>query len=154
MIGFCMTTDISDLKLPLQRMIDYGIIDSWFRGIAAIVPQASGPSYHITQERDLHTDKGMSMTFLDMNMHILSYVPQEPLAKSDIERMVGFNQLISACGRNDVYLRIAKLGGGSLEVEFDPETPFTQSVIFGANYANVLPVIFGIRDKNPKTSLN
>lgn len=143
-----MVNDFSKLKLPLQKMIAWGEVDRWLRGIADLTPTAAEANYHISQEEDLHTAQHIDVIYHDFNTHNLSYDTQGLISTDDIEKMVGFRQLITACSKNNVRLEIATPGQGNLEVSFDPEQLFSSSRIFGASYANVLPALFGVQKKH------
>ncbi|MBI1215345.1 MAG: hypothetical protein GC185_05950 [Alphaproteobacteria bacterium] len=133
-----MSKDINELALPLQKVIDMGEIDRWLRGISRIVPQ---PASHETAREE--TTEGMSVLMQNFNRHSMSYSTQGLIDDSDVEKMVGFRQLINASSKNNVRVDITSLGEGSLEVSFEPDEPFSRSRVFGASYTNVIPSLFG-----------
>lgn len=144
-----MDNDIKELRLPLKKVLVYGEVDKWLRGVSGLAPVAADPGHGVSQEKDLHTALHIDVTYHDFNTHTLSYGSGQLIDENDIEKMVGFRQLISACSKNNVCLEISNLGQGNLEVSFDPERLFSSSRIFGASYANVLPVLFGVRKNSP-----
>lgn len=128
-----MRNNINEIELPLQKVIDLGEIDRWLRGIAQIVPQ-----------QDMRKGRnGIPNAMHDFNRHIMSYAAHGLIGDADVERMVGFRQLISASSKNNVRVDITAPAAGALEVNFGPHEPFSRSRVFGASYANVLPALFG-----------
>jgi hypothetical protein len=121
-----MSFEINDLQLPLQKLIDAGIVDSWLRGIALLTPQGLPDLNHYTHKFDPHS----------------GITPRE------IERLQGFRQLLQSCAKNDVCVDISNAEPGKLTVAFDPGAPFAQSKVFNSAYARVIPVAFGNRQKN------
>lgn len=144
-----MNNDLNDLRLPLKKVLVCGEVDKWLRGVSGLAPAAADPGHSVSQEKDLHTAQHIDVIHHDFNTHILNYGSSQLIDEADIEKMVGFRQLISACSKNNVCLEISNLGQGNLEVAFDPERLFSSSRIFGASYANVLPVLFGVRKNCP-----
>jgi hypothetical protein len=121
-----MGKDISNLSSLMQRVVDLSAIDRWLRDMATIVPQ--------------HAQRGSLSG--DFNRHSFSF-SASGITPGDIESMVGFRHLLTACSQKDVRIDIRDRGEGMLEVAFDPEKRFSRSRVFGASYANVLPVLFG-----------
>jgi len=133
-----MPNHFKGLSLPLQKVIDLGEIDRWLRGVAELVPQRSDSG----GERAAEETHGITVSFHDFNSHCLHFGNSHLITCADIERMVGFRQLLAASSQKNIRLDICDHGGGHLEVSFSPEEPFRASRIFGASYSNVLPVIF------------
>lgn len=140
-----MSRDINNMELPLQKVIDLGEIDRWLREILPMMPRTTGDN--IQQERDLHS-AAYEVTHHDFNTHTMAYGTHNLIDGADIEKMVGFRKLITACSQANMRVDVTLLGHGSLEVAFNPEESFSRSRIFGASYSNVLPVMFGL--KTPK----
>ena len=137
-----MSKDFKHLKPAVDRTINLGIIDNWLRGVCGMVPESSAKKQPSTQEQEI---EGMDVVFLDANTHTLSYGSHELIKEADIEKMVGFAQLVKACSQNNVRLDFANAGQGNLVVDFTPEEPFTKSEVFGAKFTNVLPGVFGMK---------
>jgi hypothetical protein len=138
-----MSKDIKDVELPLQKVIDLGEIDRWLREILPMMPRNTGD--HIQQERELHS-AGYEVTHHDFNTHTMAYGTHDLIESTDIEKMVGFRRLVTACSQANMRVDVSLLGHGALEVAFNPEESFSRSRIFGASYANVLPVMFGLKN--------
>lgn len=138
-----MSKDFNELSLPLQKVIDLGEIDRWLRGVAQIVPQST-PLREAAEAPIDHLPLPM-VEEQDFNCHALYFGNGHLISTNDIERMVGFRQLLTATSQLNVRVDVERLAAGHMEVSFDPDTPFSQSRIFGASYANVLPVLFGRR---------
>ncbi len=139
--GAKMSHDFSNIKLPLQKVIELGQIDRWLRGVAEIVPHPAPVDARFSPERDLHSN-GLSVVQQDFNTHILTINAKSHVGTEDIERMVGFRNLLSAASKQNVRVDVNSEDGKSLEVSFDPDEVFARSRVFGASYANVLPAIF------------
>lgn len=140
-----MSKDFNNMELPLQKVIDLGEIDRWLREILPMMPRAT--DNRLQQERDLHT-AAYEVTHHDFNTHVMTIGNRNTIESADIEKMVGFRRLITACSQANMRVDISLLGHGGLEVAFNPDESFSRSQVFGASYANVLPVMFGL--KNPK----
>jgi hypothetical protein len=141
-----MAKDIKDLSLPLNKVIELGQVDRWLRGIADIVPQPTDHSDDVMQERELHSSlPGLTVSVLNSNAHILPFAETDLVEKSDITRMKGFQQLIQSASRSNVRVDIDSVGGAALEVNFEPDEPFSRSQVFGATYANVIPAVIGAK---------
>ena len=136
-----MSNHFNNLSLPLQKVIDLGEIDRWLRGVAELVPLSAETAQGSAQSRESCTD-AYEVTAHDFNTHALYYGNSHLISGGDIERMVGFRQLLAAASQRNIRLDVSDHGGGHLEVSFTPDEPFRASRIFGASYANVLPVIF------------
>lgn len=134
-----MSNHFKGLSLPLQKVIDLGEIDRWLRGVAELVPQRSDA--RAPAPANGQTD-GIDVSFHDFNSHCLHFGNSHLITCGDIERMVGFRQLLTTASQRNVRLDICDHGGGHLEVNFAPDEPFRASRVFGASYSNVLPVIF------------
>ena len=132
-----MSHEFSNLSLPLQKVIDLGEIDRWLRGVAGIVPQRSIASPETSIAADIHVEAH------DFNTHTLYYGNSHLITTGDIERMVGFRQLLTAASQQNIRVDVDDLGGGQIEVAFVPDKTFSQSRVFGASYSNVLPALFG-----------
>lgn len=146
-----MSKDFRDKKLPLDKVIELGIIDRWLRGIAKIVPKPSDPGHKFTQERDLYAvSPAMLSVPLDSNLHSLAYASRDLIEERDIEAMRGFQSLMNIARQKDICVVVTSKNGVALEISFDPEAPFSRSVAFGASYSNVLPAIFGGTASRPK----
>lgn len=135
-----MSQDFKDLSLPLQKVIDLGEIDRWLRGVAEIVPQRNAP---VDTQAVPAPHNQSDLTLQNFNAHTLYFGNSHLIDGTDIERMVGFRQLLTAASQQNVCVDITNMGSGHIEVAFDPHAPFSHSRIFEASYANVLPVIFG-----------
>lgn len=131
-----MSYEFNDLSLPLQKVIDLGEIDRWLRGVSGIVPQRSTAQPE-TASTFIQADEH------DFNTHTLYYGNSHLISTDDIERMVGFRQLLTAASQQNIRVDVDDLGGGQIEVSFTPDKAFSQSRVFGASYSNVLPVLFG-----------
>lgn len=121
----------NDLHLPLQKVIDLGEVDRWLRGMTQVVPRSiykKSPEDGI--ELDVHTFPFGKAT----------------VDKGEIERMIGFRQLIAAASGKNVRIDMA-IDESGLEVSFQADKTFSESQLFGASYANVLPVLFMDRRK-------
>lgn len=138
-----MSNRFNGISLPLQKVIDLGEIDRWLRGVAEIVPGRiiSSSSSVCSLSDGAH----------DFHSHSLHYGNSHLITERDIERMVGFRQLLASASQQNVRVDIDDHGGGHLEVCFTPNEPFRRSRVFGACYTNVLPVIFSPR--HPSSSL-
>ncbi|TAL27424.1 MAG: hypothetical protein EPN97_17335 [Alphaproteobacteria bacterium] len=138
-----MSKDISNLELPLQKVIDLGEIDRWLREILPMMPrhQTEGS----TPEREMRMT-GYEVTHHDFNTHTMAYGAGTLIESADIEKMVGFRRLITACSQANMRVDVSMLGHGAIEVAFNPDETFSRSRIFGASYANVLPVMFGLKN--------
>lgn len=146
-----MAKDIKDLSLPLNKVIELGQVDRWLRGIADIVPQPTDHSDDVMQERELHASlPGVTVAVLDSNAHILALAETSLIDQSDITRMKGFQQLIQSASRSNVRVDIESVGGVALEVNFEPDEPFSRSQVFGATYANVIPAVIGAKSRLTK----
>lgn len=132
-----MSHEFNGLSLPLQKVIDLGEIDRWLRGVAGIVPQRS------IAVPDAAGAVDMQAAAHDFNTHTLYYGNSHLITTGDIERMVGFRQLLTAASQQNIRVDVDDLGGGQIEVAFIPDKAFSQSRIFGASYSNVLPALFG-----------
>jgi hypothetical protein len=142
-----MSKDINNLELPLQKVIDLGEIDRWLREILPMMPRHSTePS---TAEREMHL-AGLEVTHHDFNTHTMAYGTGTRIESDDIEKMVGFRRLITACSQANMRVDVTMLGHGALEVAFNPDESFSRSRVFGASYANVLPVMFGLKSPAKK----
>lgn len=137
-----MSNRFKGISLPLQKVIDLGEIDRWLRGVAEIVP---GRSFAAAP-----TVRPLSDGAHDFHSHSLHYGNSHLITERDIERMVGFRQLLASSSQQNVRVDIDDHGGGHLEVTFSPQEPFRRSRVFGACYTNVLPVIFA---RQPPSSL-
>ena len=142
--GAKMSHDFSNIKLPLQKVIELGQIDRWLRGIAEIVPHPAPSEPRFSPERDMHSG-ALTVVPQDFNTHILAINAKSLVGTDDIERMVGFRNLLSAASKQNVRVDISSADGKSLEVSFDPDEVFSRSRVFGASYSNVLPAIFSKR---------
>ena len=141
-----MAKDIKDLSLPLNKVIELGQVDRWLRGIANIVPHPTDHSDEVLQERELHASlPGLTVAVLDSNAHILPFAETNLVEQSDITRMKGFQQLIQSASRSNVRVDVDSVGGAALEVNFEPDEPFSRSQVFGATYTNVLPAVIGAK---------
>ncbi len=141
-----MAKDIKDLSLPLNKVIELGQVDRWLRGIADIVPHPTDHSDDVQQERELHASlPGLTVAVLDSNAHILPFAETNLVEQSDITRMKGFQQLIQSASRSNVRVDVDSVGGAALEVNFEPDEPFSRSQVFGATYANVIPAVIGAK---------
>ncbi len=141
-----MAKDIKDLSLPLNKVIELGQVDRWLRGIATIVPHPTDHSDDVLQERELHASlPGLTVAVLDCNAHILPFAETNLVEQSDITRMKGFQQLIQSASRSNVRVDVDSVGGAALEVNFEPDEPFSRSLVFGATYANVIPAVIGTK---------
>lgn len=129
-----MSNHFKGISLPLQKVIDLGEIDRWLRGVAEIVPSQ--------RRRETPSDAAPSGGTNDFHSHSLHYGNSHLITERDIERMVGFRQVLSSASQHNVRVDIDNHGGGHMEVSFTPEEPFRASRVFGACYTNVLPVIF------------
>lgn len=134
-----MSKDISNMELPLQKVIDLGEIDRWLREIIPVMPRNSGDN-----PPDIRT-AAYEVTHHDFNTHTMAYGTHNLIDNVDIEKMVGFRRLVTACSQANMRVDVTLLGQGNLEVAFTPEEAFSRSRIFGASYANVLPVMFGLK---------
>lgn len=138
-----MSYEFSDLSLPLQKVIDLGEIDRWLRGVAGIVPQ------RCTAQQDSPAAETalplIEVSAQDFNTHTLYFGNSHLITTTDIERMVGFRQLLAAASQQNIRVDVSDLGGGQMEVSFAPNEAFSRSQVFGASYSNVLPVLFGGR---------
>ncbi|HYD18381.1 MAG TPA: hypothetical protein VEF76_07875 [Patescibacteria group bacterium] len=144
-----MSKDIKDMSLPINRFIELGQVDAWLRGIADIVPHPAETGDKVMQERELHASvPGLTVNVLDSNLHVLPLADRHLIDSEDITRMKGFHNLIHAASRNNVRVDIENIGGSALEVAFEPDEPFSRSLVFGATYANVLPTLFGTQAVN------
>jgi hypothetical protein len=141
-----MSYEFSNLSLPLQKVIDLGEIDRWLRGVAEIVPQPSAAV--LSEAVGTATDLPMGVIEHDFNTHTLYFGNSHLITTNDIERMVGFRQLLTAASRQNVRVDVDDMGGGQMEVSFTPGEAFSKSRVFGASYSNVLPALFG----HPKLS--
>jgi len=139
-----MTLDIKELKLPLQKVIELGTIDRWLRGIALITPHPANAETRLTAGRDLPF-AAFDAGHPDFNTHHLTINRSSLVLSEEIERMVGFRQLLNAVSHNNVKLELTLREDATLAVTFAPEEPFAQSHIFGKSYTNVRPAIFGRR---------
>jgi hypothetical protein len=142
-----MSKDINNLELPVQKVIDLGEIDRWLREILPMMPRHAGEP--TTPERDMRT-AGYEIMHHDFNTHIMSYGTSTLIESMDIEKTVGFRRLVTACSQANMRVDVTMLGHGSLEVAFNPDETFSRSRIFGASYANVLPVMFGLKAPGKK----
>jgi len=138
-----MSNHFNSLSLPLQKVIDLGEIDRWLRGVAELVPlrEAAESPASPANSRDEDAD-GFLLSEHDFNSHCLHFGNSHLITSNDIERMVGFRQLLATASQHNVRLDVSDHGGGHLEVCFSPAEPFRGSRVFGASYANVLPVVF------------
>lgn len=139
-----MSYEFSDLSLPLQKVIDLGEIDRWLRGVAGIVPQ------RCTTQQDTPTTTETALPLIevtaqDFNTHTLYFGNSHLITTTDIERMVGFRQLLAAASQQNIRVDVSDLGAGQMEVSFAPDEAFSRSQVFGASYSNVLPALFGSR---------
>lgn len=135
-----MSYEFSDLSLPLQKVIDLGEIDRWLRGVAEIVPQRSAALPGAAFGADMPLPE---VAEHDFNTHTLYFGNSHLITTKDIERMVGFRQLLAAASQQNIRVDVDDMGGGQMEVSFTPDEVFSRSRIFGASYSNVLPAIFG-----------
>jgi hypothetical protein len=133
-----MPNNINSLTLPLQKVIHLGEIDRWLRGIAKIVPRPSLKKKPAPAEKP-----GISTVMQDFNRHITAFRARGLVGDRDVEKMVGFRQLINAASKNNVRVDISSPGQAALEVHFEPRESFSQSRVFGASYTNILPALFG-----------
>lgn len=137
-----MSKDINNMELPLQKVIDLGEIDRWLREILPVMPRNAGDSG--AQEQDIRAT-GYEVTHHDFNTHTMAYGTHDLIDSVDIEKMVGFRRLVTACSQANMRVDVSLLGKGALEVAFNPDETFSRSRIFGASYSNVLPVMFGLK---------
>ena len=138
-----MSNHFKGISLPLQKVIDLGEIDRWLRGVAEIVPCRSRSTDP--------PDTALSGPDHDFHSHSLHYGNSHLITERDIERMVGFRQVLSSASQQNVRVDIDNHGGGHMEVSFTPEEPFRASRVFGACYTNVLPVIFARQPTSVRT---
>ncbi len=131
-----MSRKIREISPHLQKAVDLGIIDGWFRGLVALTPQQRHAAL-------LHTKEITDRRFQDFNTHTLSYGSYEKISQPEIESMVGFRQLMQACNKNDVQVNVISHGKGALEVSFDPDKTFPLSQVFGARYTKIVPMACG-----------
>lgn len=122
---------LGDLSLPLQHVLHLGEMDRWLRGIAHIVPPRN--------PRRPASDDGL---LRDFNRYVLKARAEIPVAAKDVQTLTGFRQLVAMASQKNVRLDIAD-HDGVLVVAFLPDQAFAHSVIFGANYTNILPALFG-----------
>ena len=135
-----MSKDLNNLDLPMQKVLSLGEIDRWLRGLVHLVPKPEKAHAEPAQT------EGMEVEFLDVNTHIMPY--DTPLIENeDIERMHGFRQLVAACSQANVKVEMALPGHSAVQVIFEPAEAFSRSMIFGTTYANVLPVMFGAKNR-------
>src|SRR5690554_3290940 len=106
-----MSYEFSDLSLPLQKVIDLGEIDRWLRGVAEIVPQrcAAPP------EDDDDIPSAPDTTAHNFNTHTLYFGNSHLITTRDIERMVGFRQLLAAASQHNIRVDVDDMGGGQME---------------------------------------
>ncbi|MEZ0226244.1 MAG: hypothetical protein ACAH83_16935 [Alphaproteobacteria bacterium] len=142
-----MSKDINNLELPVQKFIDIGELDRWLREILPMMPRHHTESS--TPERDLR-NASYEITQHDFNTHTTPYTVGPLVGDDDIEKMVGFRRLITACSQANMRLDVIRIAHGPLKVIFNPDETFSQSRIFDASYANVLPVMFGIKAPSKK----
>lgn len=140
--------EINRLGPVLQKTLDLGKVDLWFREIARIAPQSTQTTKAASRKEEPEVD-GMSVEYLDINLHKLSYGSSGTITQTDIEKTAGLQQILQVCSQRNVCVEILKLGADSLEVSFEPDKSFAQSKIFGKNYTNVLPVIFTAKSRTP-----
>ncbi len=139
-----MSRDFKDKSLPLDKVIELGSIDRWLRDIAKIVPKPADPGHSFSQERDLHSVvPGYDVAALDPHMHVLPFASRDLITEADIERMKGFQSLMATASQKNVRVDISSVNGDAIEINFEPDEPFSRSQAFGVSYANVLPAIFG-----------
>ncbi|MEZ0262737.1 MAG: hypothetical protein ACAH80_17155 [Alphaproteobacteria bacterium] len=125
----------------MQKVLSLGEIDRWLRGLVHLVPK-----HEKNQPQQQMQTEGMEVEFLDVNTHIMPY--DTPLIENeDIERMHGFRQLVAACSQANVKVDMALPGHSAVQVVFEPAEAFSRSMIFGTTYANVLPVMFGAKNR-------
>lgn len=144
-----MSYEFSDLSLPLQKVIDLGEIDRWLRGVAGIVPQRSAVQSDPAPPET--APPLIEVSTQDFNTHTLYFGNSHLITTGDIERMVGFRQLLAAASQQNIRVDVSDLGAGQMEVSFAPSEAFSRSQVFGASYSNVLPALFGSRPKRPDT---
>ena len=137
-----MSKDFNNMELPLQKVIDLGEIDRWLREILPMMPRHADDRPQ--KERDLHS-AAYEVTHHDFNTHVMAFGTRNVIDSIDIEKMVGFRRLVTACSQANMRVDISLLGHGGLEVAFNPDESFSRSSVFGASYANVLPVMFGLK---------
>lgn len=135
-----MSYEFNDLSLPLQKVIDLGEIDRWLRGVAGIVPHRSAL---LPEAVGTAPDHPPAVVGHDFNTHTLYFGNSHLITTTDIERMVGFRQLLTAASQHNIRVDVDDMGGGQMEVSFLPGEAFSKSRIFGASYSNVLPALFG-----------
>lgn len=138
-----MSNHFNSISLPLQKVIDLGEIDRWLRGVAELVPLPEQPEDTSSSLQGCNEDAdGFLLSEHDFNSHCLHFGNSHLITSGDIERMVGFRQLLATASQHNIRLDVSDHGGGHLEVCFTPTEPFKGSRIFGASYTNVLPVMF------------
>jgi hypothetical protein len=140
-----MSIDINSLELPLQKILDLGEIDRRLRDVAQFVPKSADAAHRFSPDRDLRAQARADTVQHDFNTYRISYGTTDLIEPPDIEKMVGFRHLINACSQANVCVNMEILTHGALEVSFNPDETFSRSQIFGTTYANVLPVMFGIK---------
>lgn len=115
-----MLNNINKLKLPLREILELGKVDSWLRGIADITPRSLPEQPY------------------NMNLYTLAF-SGILIGPKNIHKMSGFQKLLKASLRNDVRVDVRLSNEGSIEVQFDPESSFSKSTLFGEAPARVLP---------------
>ncbi len=132
-----MASNFNRLKLPLQKFIDLGLTDRWLREIADIIPRRAPQIPEIPGAET--SDADSLQPGYDFNTHITHYTAT--IAPEEIREMIGFRKLLQACARSNVKIGIEISPAKVLKVRFDPSTPFSQSIVFGVSYTNVLPML-------------
>ncbi|MDY0008067.1 MAG: hypothetical protein RBS08_00020 [Bdellovibrionales bacterium] len=137
-----MSNHFNRLSLPLQKVIDLGEIDRWLRGVAELTPPQDRPNRTAIKVDAFEDADGFLLDAQNFNTHCLHFGNSHLITCGDIERMVGFRQLLTAASQQNIRLDITNHGGGHLEVCFSPAESFRASRVFGACYSNVLPIMF------------
>ncbi len=140
-----MSKEFGHLKPAVKKAINSGIIDSWLRGLCALVPEAKS---NTPTSQETVTVAGMDVATLAINTFTLCYGYDDNhtlIDHPDIEKMDGYKQLIAISSQNNVRLDLTDMGSGNLIVDFTPEEPFSNSEILGKKFTNVLPGLFGLK---------
>jgi hypothetical protein len=133
-----MSGNTKGLHLPLQKVIELGKVDGWFRGMSNLTPVA------------VQTAEDLLEGTYDLNTHVLTY--GSLITPDEIAKTIGFRRLLQSCARNDVRVEISAVDAETLRVHFDPPEPFSKSIVFGARYTNVQP--FTLPPKNLSSQLH
>lgn len=110
----------ASLSETMQHFIDLGLIDSWLRGLANIVPHRQETSHRTSP-----------LLAGDFNTHMVGYENPDIISAEKITHLRGFQSLLQKARQKNIAFSCYNASEGYLKIVFHPEKGFTETRIFG-----------------------